>query len=118
MTDEEIRHAVEHELARIESEAATRVRASGWLVVGARALKQLSPFKRARSWEPIRSLNPTFAVGRGQRDAFFEAVRALRAFRTAYRDALDAWRQGMRSVPFPRATWLMRVVHGVELLSA
>jgi hypothetical protein len=61
---------------------------------------------RRRSWEPIRGRNLTFAVGRGQREAFIEAVLELRAFRRAYRLALDHWRQGLRSVLFPVGTRL------------
>ena len=39
----------------------------------------------------------------------------LRAFREAYRAALDTWREGMRTVIFPAETWLMRVLHKVEV---
>jgi putative transposase len=118
MTEQQARNAVATELNRLESEAHASVQANGWVVVGARQLQRLSPFKRAKSWEPLRALNPTFAVGRGQKRAFFAAAKVLREFRSAYRDALDAWRCGIRNSAFPRATWLMRVVHRVAISPA
>jgi hypothetical protein len=111
----QIEDMVEAELKRLEAEAGAEVRAKGWTVIGARQLQVLSPYKRAKSWEPLRALNPTFAVGRGQRRAFFSAVQVLRKFRAAYREALGAWRCGLRNVMFPRATWLMRAHHGVDV---
>ena len=67
---------------------------------------------RVKSWEALRERNATFAVGRGQRSAFFEAVAAVRAFRTAYRAALEAWRRGFREAQFPHGTWFMCHFHG------
>jgi len=62
------------------------------------------------SFEPLRGRNPTFAVGRGQRKLFFNAVAELRAFRRAYRQALERWRSGLRDAVFPRGTWCMGCV--------
>ena len=89
------------------------VEAREWNVRGARGVLKTSPYERATSWEPIRSRNPTFAVGRLQKDAFFTAVAALRAFRRAYHEALAQWRRGVRSHCFPLGTWVMRTLHGV-----
>ena len=49
-------------------------------------------------------------------EGFLTAVRELRAFRAAYRTALEAWRLGVRDVVVPFGTWLMRVVHGARCL--
>lgn len=68
MTKQQIRSTVATELNRLEAEAHTSVQAKGWVVLGARQLQRLSPFKRAKSREPLRALNPTFAVGRGQNE--------------------------------------------------
>jgi putative transposase len=46
---------------------------------------------------------------------FFHAVAALRQFRSAYRTALEAWRQGVRSVRFPFGTYLMSSLHGASV---
>jgi putative transposase len=110
-----VQHAVMDELEQLEQRARQDVRSKGWHTPTAKQLARLSPFTRARSWEPIRGRNPTFAVGRGQRAAFFDAVAALRSFRTAYRAALERWRRGFRDVLFPAGTWLMDRLHGAPL---
>jgi hypothetical protein len=51
-------------------------------------------------------------------DAFRHAVGVVRAFRLAYRSALDKWRTGIRSVVFPAGTWWMRVLHAVTVYAA
>jgi len=63
-------------------------------------------------WHMSWWIGVVFAVGRGQRKAFSEAVTMLRAFRRAYRDAFEQWRSGVRSVVFPQGTWCMCRVHG------
>ena len=108
-----LREAVADELARQERLACQEVKERGWRVLGAERVRRLSPFRRATSFEPLRARNPTFAVGRGQRKVFFQAVAELRAFRRAYREALEQWRAGLRSVVFPQGTWLMCRMHGV-----
>jgi hypothetical protein len=110
-----VREQVTAELERLETEARAAVLAHGWRVFGRSRVSNLSPFQRARSWEPLRGRNPTFAVGRGQRAAFFLAVEAVRAFRDAYRAALLCWRIGMRGAVFPAETWLMRTLHAATL---
>jgi hypothetical protein len=81
-------------------------------VLGAERVRRLSPYLRATSPEPLRGRNPTFAVGRGQTRVYLDAVAELRAFRRAYRNALEQWRAGLRSVVFPRGTWWMCRAHG------
>jgi putative transposase len=107
-----LRARVADELDALERLASSDVKARGFRVLGTKCVAALSPFRRARSWELLRSRNPTFAVGRGHRDAFFRAVAALREFRSAYRAALDAWRRGFRSVLFPYGSYLMSLFHG------
>jgi hypothetical protein len=112
------RTAIAQEVERLEADAHRAVQAKGWRFLGRDRISSLSPFDRAKSWEPLRDRNPTFAVGRGQREAFFEALTVLREFRKAYRSALDAWRSGLRSVLFPAGTWLMGWAHRAEISSA
>ena len=109
----EVRAAVGEELERQERLAHTEVNKRGWRFLGANRVRRLSPYRRATSFELLRDRNPTFAVGRGERKAFFAAVAELRAFRHAYRQALERWRAGLRSVVFPQGTWCMCRVHGV-----
>ena len=108
-----IREAVAEELDRQERLARHEVKTRGWRVLGSEHVRRLSPYRRATSVEPLRGTNPTFAVGRGQREVFFQAVAELRAFRKAYRGALEQWRAGLRSVVFPQGTWWMCQAHGV-----
>ena len=109
---EKVREVVGEELERQETLAQKELTRRGLRVVGAKRVCRLSPHRRATSSELPRDRNPTFAVGRGQRPMFFRAVAELRAFRRAYRTALEAWRAGLRSVVFPQGTWCMCRVHG------
>jgi REP element-mobilizing transposase RayT len=110
-----LREVVQEELERQERLAYQEVHKRGWRVLGAARVRRLSPYRRATSFELLRDRNPTFAVGRGQKKVFFEAVAELRAFRHAYRQALEQWRAGLRSVVFPQGTWCMCRMHGVAL---
>jgi hypothetical protein len=110
-----IRDAVALELAHLEAEAHARAEATGARFLGVQKVLATSPYDRATSCEPLRDRNPSFAVGRGQRDAFFEAVRVLREFRLAYRRAVQAWRAKVRDVVFPAGTWVMRHLHGASV---
>jgi hypothetical protein len=102
------REMVDSEVKRLEREARETAKAKGWRVLGPDRVSSLSPFDRAKSWEPLRSRNPTFAVGRGQHEHFERAVTMLRAFRKAYHAAIKAWCHGLRDVDFPAGTWFMR----------
>jgi hypothetical protein len=116
MTDAEIRSAVGIELAEREQQMQVNVRANRRTFMGADRVRKASPYDRATRWEPLRGRNPQFAVGRNQRPAFVAAVTALRAFRRAYREALDRWRSGVRSVCFPAGTWIMSTLHAAQVL--
>ena len=59
--------------------------------------------------------NPTFSAL--TRSRWLAAVRKLRAFRAAYRDAYDAWRNGHRETAFPLGTWWMAERLGVPIAS-
>jgi hypothetical protein len=115
MSDAFIREGVAQELAHLENEAHACAKATGARFLGPQNVLAMSPYDRATSGEPLRDRNPTFAVGRGQREAFLEAVLVLREFRRAYRDAVRAWRAKVRDVVFPLGTWAMRHVHGASV---
>ena len=80
--------------------------------VGAKEAMRVPVTVQSTKPEARRRLNPTFAVGAGNREAFFGQVARLRAWREAYRAAFLAWCAGRRDVEFPPGTWKMRVVHG------
>jgi putative transposase len=102
------------ELEQLEAKARAAVRAKRWRVPGARRVRRFSPTKRARSFEESRTLNPTFATGRGRRELYVRVARRLREFRATYRESFAAWREGARDVRFPFGTWEMVQVHGAR----
>lgn len=112
---DEFRVLITKELNALEAEAANELSAKGRKVLGAKRVAHMSPFKRARSWEPVIERNPTLAVGRGCKDLLLAAIAALRSFRAAYREAREAWMRGIRSVAFPYGTYLMPLLHGVRV---
>jgi len=87
-------------------------------ILGARGAMQINPFDRATSHEPIRRLNPTFAVGQGNKEARKQAIRRRKDFRQRYRHALELWRRGNREVEFPAGTYAMWKIHGVKVAMA
>lgn len=103
------------EIERVETNARAERTQRGALVLGATRAATVSCLDRATSIEPSGTRNPTFAVGRDNGDAWRGAAGVVRAFRRAYRSALDRWRSGVRSVVFPAGTWWMRVLHAVAV---
>lgn len=116
MSLDEFRRRVAQDLERQEHEARQRVTEKGGTFLGAERCRRSSPYRRARSFEPIRDRNPTFAVGRGNREAFFAAAAELRVFRKEYRHAMQQWRAGAREVAFPAGTYWMQRVHAVMVM--
>jgi hypothetical protein len=108
----DFRARVREALAKSESEAARQ--RTGFLGV-ARVLAQ-RVLDQPRRPKPLWSLKPRFAA----RDPGRRIVlaRKLRAFLAEYREALESWRNGRRSVLFPDGTYQMRVLHGVECAGA
>jgi REP element-mobilizing transposase RayT len=116
-SQEQVQHRVALELRNLEAKAHERVLTKGGRVLGRNALLRQSPYAQTTSWEPLRTLNPQIAVGRGQRQVFSQAVHVLKTFRHAYRIALEKWRDGCRTVVFPSATWQMLWLHNVPVAS-
>lgn len=115
LSDDQFRELVAEEVAQQEKAARRELTARRGSFLGADRCRKLDPFRRARTPEPLRSRNPTLAVGRGNREALVEAIARLRAFRLAYRQRLESWRAGERGAPFPAGTWLMRHRHGAAV---
>jgi REP element-mobilizing transposase RayT len=76
-----------------------------------RALKQ-SPFRRPRSSEPRRGLDP--GVAAADKWHRIEVTQRLKAFRNAYREARQRYLKGDSSVLFPWGTYWMHVRLGVQ----
>ncbi|WP_437290480.1 transposase [Sorangium sp. So ce406] len=109
------RREITHRLEQHEKQARTAAQRKELDFLGAARACEVSPYERAMSLEPLRELNPTFAVGRGRKHARDAAIAAMRAFRAAYRRSLEHWRAGIRTAVFPVGTWWMRVFHGVAV---
>jgi hypothetical protein len=118
MDDDAVRQAVAEELSTAERAARVELEARGGSFLGTRRVTKSSPYKRAKSWEPLRDRNPTFAVGRNQPKAFREAVSALRGFLAAYHNARAQWLEGLRDVVFPHGTWGLQWLHHVTVAPA
>jgi hypothetical protein len=110
-TPDAVRTAIAEQVAEAEAFAAADMRARGLKFLGREYVLLCSPFERAKGSEQAPGHNPTFAVGRGQKDAYRNAIGNVRAFRLAYREALGSWRNGARDVGFPPGTWLMVRLH-------
>ncbi|KYF57015.1 transposase [Sorangium cellulosum] len=115
---EGFRQQVAAEIERQEAQAHAEIQGQGHRFLGAEQATEISPYERATSFEALRDRNPTFAVGRGQEDAWRIASAAVRTFRASYRAALERWRAGVRSVLFPAGTWWMRTFHGAGVTDA
>lgn len=115
---ESFRGLVRAEIDRLEAQAQAEAQERRRPFLGAERARKVAPTARATTVEPAIDRNPTFAVGRGQGDAWQNAVAAVRAFRACYQLALDRWCAGARDAVFPAGTWLMRVFHGADAAPA
>ena len=115
---EEFCRTVAVELERQEKAARAEVQRRGIPFLGASRAVKVAPHGRASRFETFRDINPTFAVGHGNKDALHRGAAAVRGFRSAYRNALKQWCAGVRSVVFPEGTWWMHVLHAVNVACA
>jgi putative transposase len=99
-------------LRHVEDRAAAELGAQGRAFLGAARVLAQKPHARPASAEPRRGLSPRVACRNKWRR--IEVLLRLRDFGRAYREALEAWRGGVRDVVFPPGTWLMRVQHRVR----
>jgi REP element-mobilizing transposase RayT len=104
-----------HQLRQAEDRAAAELSAKGRSFLGVARVLAQNPNTRPATAELRRTLSPRVAT-RNQWKRI-EALLRLVEFRSAYREALDAWRAGVRDVVFPLGTWLMRVQHRVACLA-
>lgn len=99
----------------MERAAARKLRDEGRSFLGLDALLETRHTSRPRAPRPGRRGDrrvPTFKAV--CRRAMKAAIAELRAFRTAYRDALDRWKAGLE-VTFPAGTWWLARFAGVPV---
>ncbi len=108
-SDEEWRSRLKSRVRSRVDRARQRLAREGRSFLGRKAVLAQSLAKRAVSPEKKRTRVPQFAAH--THAARIHMTRTLRHFRYAYREALEAWRNGVRDVEFPHGTWWMRVHH-------
>ena len=92
-----------------EDRAAAQLAEEGRSFMGVARVLAQQPRARPAPGEPRRGLKPRVACRAKWKR--IEALQRLREFGWAYREALDAWRAGVRGALFPAGTWHMRVHH-------
>jgi len=98
------------------AEAREKIKAEGRKFLGATAVMAKSIFTRPKSVDGKSERKPVVkAADSSVRKA---CKQALRAFQQAYAVALQAWKEGDRSVEFPYGTWWMRVHHRARVAAA
>ena len=108
-SDESFLEALSGGLREAEERAAADLRREGRPFLGVAGVLAQKPTARPSSGEPRRGLSPTVACR--NKWGRIEALLRLAEFVSAYREALAAWRRGVREVLFPPGTWRMRVEH-------
>jgi REP element-mobilizing transposase RayT len=94
-----------------QAQFAADLAAQGRTFRGVKAILRTNPFDSPSTPRPVGTLSPQVAAG-GDRKALGLATKAIRAFRTAYRQAWKLFKQGARAV-FPGGTLQMRRRFGV-----
>jgi hypothetical protein len=93
-------------LKAYEAEKLEENAAKGLTILGRQAVLAQNPWDKPKSVEPRRGLNPRIACTDKWRR--IEALRRLKEFLDAYREAWQAFRQGDRNVTWPAGTYWMR----------
>ncbi|MEZ4340693.1 MAG: transposase [Sandaracinaceae bacterium] len=113
--EEEARRRIAIEVKRQVAAAHADIRAKRWRVLGPVAARNVSPYRRAKTWETFGVIHPHFAAGPGCIDERIDAALELVTFRQEYRACWRRYLAGERDVVFPYGTYLMRVRHGVRV---
>jgi hypothetical protein len=102
------------EIDRLIAERERTIRAeatrNGKSFIGVRRLEELNPFDSPNTPRRKGKLNPRFAAGTAEGQNAGREM--LQAFRSAYREAFDKWRNGLEAV-FPAGTFGLAPLAGV-----
>jgi putative transposase len=98
--------SVETQILDRQRQAATDLAAQGRSVLGVKAVLATDPRDAPNTSQPRGNLNPHLAAG-GDGEALRTAAKALRTFRSLYRQAWSLFKQGLQAT-FPGGTLLMR----------
>jgi len=103
---------VESHIRERQSEFAATFAAEGRPFRGVEAVLAVDPFDSPSTLRPVGDINPQVAAG-ADSEALKLAIGALRAFRSAYREAWQLFKKGVEAV-FPGGTLLLRKRFGVQ----
>lgn len=106
------REALLGALEEAEDRAVAERGREGRSFLGRERVLAQKPDRRPPPLEPRRGMVPRVA-GRDKWKRI-EALLRLAEFGRSYREALAAWRSGLREVVFPCGTWHMRVHHAAR----
>jgi REP element-mobilizing transposase RayT len=85
----------------------------GRRVLGRKGVRRTSVTARPATRKQRFGQSPSFSAL--TRRAWLQAVRRLREFRVAYRQAYEAWRSGVPDVEFPAGTWWLARCANVDV---
>jgi len=104
------------EIARLVAEEEDALRKdrirTGRAVLGAQLVKDQDPFESPKTKPTKSDINPMLATG-GDGPLLKRLIAELKAWRRAYREALERWKHD-KSVSFPVGTYWMVVHHGAN----
>jgi len=110
-TEASFGEALSKGLRAAEDRLAAELGRDGRSFLGVARVLAQKPSARPATGGPRRTLSPRVATRNKWKR--IEALLRLAEFRRAYREALTAWKAGVREVLFPAGTWQMRVQHAV-----
>jgi len=113
MTTKAFVEELQMRVAQREAELRAERRAAGGRVLGAREIRQLRHDESPRSKAVRRGRDPAIAAKNTRTRV--QALRALRAFRDAYRRALEKRQSHQAPVTFPYGTFKMRDYPGIVI---
>jgi REP element-mobilizing transposase RayT len=113
---EEFRALLADELRALEEKHQRESAAEGRRFLGAARVLAQNPLSAPAPGEPRSQLNPRIAA----RDKWrrIEALHRMKGFLREYREAYAARRAGLLNVLFPVGTYLLRIMHGVQVAGA
>lgn len=113
---DEFRALVAAELRGREEKHQREIAEAGRRFLGAARVLAQDPLAQPAPGARRFELSPRIAA----RDKWrrIEALQQLKAFLRAYREAYAALRSGVRDVFFPPGTYLLRIMHGVQVAGA
>jgi len=115
LSDAEWASKIEDAVRGAEDAAKERRREKGVRVLGRKAVRSIDPTSSPQTPAPRRRLRPLIACRNMARRV--QELLSVKGFRTAYRAALDRWRAGERTAPFPIGTYHM-LTFGACIVSA